>query len=246
MARSCIFCGSTGEMSREHVIPQWLEGELTNGQTASYIGTHFAPLFSHEISNRKASKNSHTFKQVCGSCNNGWMSKLEVDFKGILPRLVQDINPRAYSKTERQKIASWVFKTAMIGHHSANYKEILPIGLAREFFGSFNLPKSLVIHIGRMMQRDSLVTSQSSFNYAVLSKESAYNVDLASNSFQYSIGFLNLFLRLSWHSFDCQTHRSTMGNLTENQFYPHPERCATLKEYDDIFDVGLNIYLREL
>ena len=78
------------------------------------------------LSERTASGNSQMLGAVCGTCNNGWMSRLESAFGDLLPRLRADMSPGHFSKEERRIIALWIVKTGIIVHYSSNYRTILP------------------------------------------------------------------------------------------------------------------------
>ena len=74
--RKCLFCGKNNNLTKEHVIPQWLQKEQNIGMD------HLLMLNgSNNIVNdvRKFNFNSLTEGRVCQECNNGWMSQLEVE-----------------------------------------------------------------------------------------------------------------------------------------------------------------------
>ena len=110
MSRSCIFCSGDSKLTREHIIPVWLQryvgGELGNERRAKFRGTHLNPI-GMPLSQRVISGDSHTAKIVCGDCSHGWMSRLETEFAVLLPRLQTATTPRNFSKAERLKIALW-------------------------------------------------------------------------------------------------------------------------------------------
>jgi hypothetical protein len=65
--RPCLFCGSTASVSREHVIPRWVNKELgIRGVVEERSGTA-----------RRLDALSVVLPQVCIECNTGWMHKLE-------------------------------------------------------------------------------------------------------------------------------------------------------------------------
>ena len=74
MPAACAFCGRTGKLTGEHVLGDWL----------SRIGLDLDPV-AHATGplNRMGREVGvtppfrRTVRDVCGPCNNGWMSQLE-------------------------------------------------------------------------------------------------------------------------------------------------------------------------
>lgn len=66
-ARSCVFCGATSDLTREHVLPDWLTGidlDLTP------LGHQFGRL-NRVPRQWSARPFTTTVKMVCGACNSG-------------------------------------------------------------------------------------------------------------------------------------------------------------------------------
>jgi hypothetical protein len=112
--RVCLFCGRTLRLSNEHIIPQWLMDHL------GIRDTTISPTVTETASARIVNLRRHPVRAfvagtVCGTCNNGWMSRLEADVKPILIPLIDD--PRrmeALGLHERTTIARWTVKTAAV------------------------------------------------------------------------------------------------------------------------------------
>ena len=116
MASSCLFCGASraGVLSNEHVIPKWLlehlglpaDDMLIQGVASSATETLVQPPRIHS---------SFNFVQghVCGECNTGWMSLLEVAAKPILVPLIENERPiDSLTPEEGDIVGKWVIKTA--------------------------------------------------------------------------------------------------------------------------------------
>src|SRR5664279_2981044 len=74
MATACVFCGASGTMTKEHVLPDWLERIGLTGQPAA-AGSGWLNRSSEY---RQTSRPFQTtVKAVCATCNNGWMNQLE-------------------------------------------------------------------------------------------------------------------------------------------------------------------------
>jgi len=109
LARRCVFCGSESDLTREHVLPDWL----------TEIGLELKPSIHHvgpinELPRRWTSKPFRTtVKMVCGSCNSGWLSELEGATKPILTPLIQG-EGRRIPYEDQALIAAWTCKTALV------------------------------------------------------------------------------------------------------------------------------------
>src|SRR6266576_1251373 len=90
-ARTCLFCDAAAD-SREHVIPEWLSKRM------AIRNEPFHPAIFNEAVGHKAypsiKPESFRTRQVCTSCNNGWMSLLETEFQRRLGFLVEPEWPR--------------------------------------------------------------------------------------------------------------------------------------------------------
>lgn len=132
--RACAFCGNTGPLTREHVFGDWL----------SKIGLEDDPVESvagslNQIGKRMGASRPFRarVKNVCGACNNGWMSRLETIAKRVL-------TPLALGQTgqielaDQGPIAAWIQKTALMAMYlsSAEDREA-GHGVAHSEYASF-------------------------------------------------------------------------------------------------------------
>jgi hypothetical protein len=62
---------------------------------------------------------SRRLRVVCAKCNNGWMSQLEHDVKGLLAGPIAGEEERLWSAADRIRIAVWIEKTCMVNEYSA-------------------------------------------------------------------------------------------------------------------------------
>lgn len=110
----CIFCGAYEELSREHVLPDWMKPHLPGYEGVYREGKLFlrdmetgieqAPQIV--IKNGSGQHRSQTLKVVCGKCNGVWMSQIVQDAKPALELIMQgqwvDL-----SEQVQQKISIW-------------------------------------------------------------------------------------------------------------------------------------------
>jgi Ni2+-binding GTPase involved in maturation of urease and hydrogenase len=96
--RKCLFCEAPAT-SREHIIAEWLSKRMK----ATEI--EFEPaIFSEDRGFKKHPKikaRQFRTKQVCKSCNNEWMSELEIWFEKKLGLLVESSWPRPVAEIIR-------------------------------------------------------------------------------------------------------------------------------------------------
>jgi hypothetical protein len=121
MGRVCLACGDPLGANRtdEHVIADWLLKEL--GISAEQLNQYVANRITGETKNPRPQHPMDAFKEglVCETCNNGWMSVLESEAKGVLPIFVNGARSvSAASESDCLVISRWMLKTAVILSHA--------------------------------------------------------------------------------------------------------------------------------
>src|SRR5690554_6219251 len=106
----CLFCGSTGPMSREHVMPRWMAKLFPDLAEVDYIRAFQASGGDEAEHTRPGRPFDQTVKDFCVDCNTGWMARLEVAAAPILTPLVMD-EPRSLSALDQETLAIWATKT---------------------------------------------------------------------------------------------------------------------------------------
>jgi len=89
----CIFCGSTEELTREHVIPQWVYGRCT--KRTFIINT-----------NGSSQAYNKTTLPACKHCNSHILGLLERHLKRELDRV--DIKSNSFTKETTELIILWL------------------------------------------------------------------------------------------------------------------------------------------
>ena len=137
--RQCVGCGCPMvdvPRTREHILPRWLASEIEmpgvslkhyrhdeNEQTDSLLRDH--------------SLRTYVIKNVCGPCNNGWMSGLEGRAKPILLGLMNlKRTLLQLSDVDRITIATWAIKTAFMIASAQETKMDLPWHYFRQLASS--------------------------------------------------------------------------------------------------------------
>jgi hypothetical protein len=109
----CRFClREDVALTREHVFARWLVERL-RAWRVTYAGSADAATQTR-IANLVAN--------VCGACNHGWMSSLEVSFRqAVFART----RPERLAAPTRQVLSRWFTKTAVLVAHAAG-DELIP------------------------------------------------------------------------------------------------------------------------
>jgi hypothetical protein len=106
--RTCLFC-SGRPSTREDAWPQWLMKRFPAASTARM----FAERRGDQLGDWAIAKPKLVVKWLCGSCNNGWMSRLESKAKpiieGILCEKINEIDTSV-----QRTLGVWAVKTAMV------------------------------------------------------------------------------------------------------------------------------------
>jgi hypothetical protein len=110
MNRACIFCGFSGKLTAEHVFGDWLNG-LALGKEPTRGGA--GPLNRSLRDLGVARPFGRTVKTVCGQCNNGWMSQLEVVAARALSALIVG-GTATVELSDAAALTAWVQKTALV------------------------------------------------------------------------------------------------------------------------------------
>jgi hypothetical protein len=96
-------------LTREHVFARWLVARLR-----AWRATHAA----HGPADAAAdARIAHLVTNVCGACNAGWMSGLEVSFRQAV---FAKSRPDHVAEPTRRTLSRWFAKTAMLVAHAAS------------------------------------------------------------------------------------------------------------------------------
>jgi hypothetical protein len=125
--KECIFCQAdfrNAERTREHIIPQWLISELRIGD-GQLTSTHFDGKLA--IKSRSMAPRSFLAGRVCGPCNHGWMSRLEIAFAPLFRALNSGKRTFAQlSRSERTIVARWTLKSLAALNWASGYIHSIP------------------------------------------------------------------------------------------------------------------------
>ena len=123
--RLCVFCGQSGKLTNEDAFPRWLIARVfTKGRQVSQRWGKRTTMtgFTSERQNV-------TVRRVCATCNNGWMSALEVAARPLLLPWINGNRTRLLYE-QQQTIATWAVKTTMMLQYTPMHRDGLVIPTA--------------------------------------------------------------------------------------------------------------------
>jgi hypothetical protein len=107
---TCVFCGFSGKLTGEHVFGDWL--------TRIGLGLEPVPHAAGRLNRIGRGLGvrppfRQTVRDVCGACNHGWMSRLELAAqRGLTPFILGEFG--TIGPDDQGLIAAWVQKTALV------------------------------------------------------------------------------------------------------------------------------------
>jgi hypothetical protein len=107
---TCAFCGATGKLTGEHVLGDWLSRIGVNLDPVAHVT---GPLnrIVREVGVTPPFR--RTVRDVCGPCNNGWMSRLEDVARRVLTPFILGESGKL-ARADQGAIAAWLQKTALV------------------------------------------------------------------------------------------------------------------------------------
>lgn len=100
-------------LTREHVFARWLVERLR-----AWRATYSA----HGLADAADARIARLVTNVCGACNAGWMSGLEVSFRQAV---FANSRPDHLAEPTRRTLSRWFAKTAVLVAHAAR-QELVP------------------------------------------------------------------------------------------------------------------------
>jgi hypothetical protein len=143
MARACIFCGSSGKLSGEHIFPDWLS-KMFDDQIVGINevrGDNLARDWVKSIFQDK-------LKKVCGACNSGWMSTLENDVKNLLLALIFTHDQVTLDDKNQRLLAFWAQKTLLVVNEATVGGFSIPKDFYHELYQQKMPIKNILVNIG--------------------------------------------------------------------------------------------------
>jgi len=142
--RDCLFCGTSGPLTDEHVYGKWLRKLGYTGEGVREI----VPGDGSERIIQRGGPFSKTLKIVCRPCNNEWMSGMETAAEPLLTAMFNACGSSLrLDETARLTLARWAFKT-IANISRINYSDPFPLVHRREFRHAGQPPQHAQVRIG--------------------------------------------------------------------------------------------------
>jgi len=112
----CVFCAAE-EMTEEHLLPGWVFRAIQRSRRprVNVLRYHLpANEFDDYFGYRQ-----DTAEVVCGTCNCGWISRLDNAASQALKPLIRGENPVLLSPSDQRNIAAWCLKVALVNDIAA-------------------------------------------------------------------------------------------------------------------------------
>jgi hypothetical protein len=115
---TCIYCGRH-DVTKQHVWPDWLKSVLPRDEEGTIqVVTGLRPLPGRHVLVEprmlfpRGHRGTRKIRNVCGTCNGGWMSRLEKLAKPSLTSLILG-RPISLSSSDQRAIAAWAVMTSI-------------------------------------------------------------------------------------------------------------------------------------
>jgi hypothetical protein len=136
----CVFCGSP-DVTGEHIFSKWTHKFLSprgKAKASFEFGRWYHDRSDTTIGKLPGQMRDWKVKCVCGSCNNGWMRRIENRARPLIIPLIKGDDTRL-SPSDQSIIASWCILKAIVGGYDTengprvHYKQ-------RQYFRKHGIP----------------------------------------------------------------------------------------------------------
>ena len=117
----CLFCGSAGPFTTEHVIPKWarkLLDPLDRTSLRIYAGDEPGADQRRQVG-RLLHLSMTVDEEICRKCNNGFLSQLERQAHPVLAPMIQTGSCAVLGPDEQAVLATWATKTVWLLERAA-------------------------------------------------------------------------------------------------------------------------------
>jgi hypothetical protein len=151
--RFCIFCGGPG-LTREHIYANWLRNYIPR-EMKSYTKSSsliHPTRIKTLVKKEPGDPHSRRVKVVCGSCNNGWMSKLQESAKPILIPLIKGEHA-ILDRDSQAVISAWVSMAVIVADSAEPDKSAIHETDRQWLYRNKSAPMNWTIWLGDFSRR---------------------------------------------------------------------------------------------
>lgn len=132
-SKPCVFCGKAGvRLTKEHAVPRWVSRLL---QTRENGGVTFTSGRERRFP-RHAVEVDLKVREVCPTCNNGWLHDLEMSVRRVLADAIRGLPAEPIPPKAHRALATWAVKTWLLAQHASATQPLnRPFRLQREICG---------------------------------------------------------------------------------------------------------------
>lgn len=196
---TCRFCRLTRQKAKEHIWPRWLQIKMYGNTKWPFAGAHVSTL--SEVSNvRRHTGENLVLGDVCKVCNGGWMNDLESKFRPIHERIIVDRTAvKRLTKLEREDLANWAFKTAIVISAGSNYRGV-PTDHFHHLYDHKSVPKDVKVDVGLIEDDEKLswILAPLLLICGTTSEIQHQLNQIRVSSYCIAIQIQNLGIRISW------------------------------------------------
>ncbi|AEI46550.1 hypothetical protein [Runella slithyformis] len=153
LAGTCIFCQRSGDMSKQHIWPEWMQKIVEDFQPkTSHTTLGWFPevdsYYNKKISNGRPG--AQRIRKVCSKCNGGWINnEVEAMMRPIFTDIIQH-NTNSISTENQFYLALWAVLATMV----YEFKDPITMAtsqLERDYlYNTKQIPDRRQVWIGRM------------------------------------------------------------------------------------------------
>lgn len=202
---SCKFCGATEKLTGEHVFPNWIRNAVGDG------GAHFFRRKPNgQVDEWQTVAYSTTVRDVCATCNNGWMKKIEDSTAPLLPQMLINGTQVNLNSGALVSIATWVTLRSLVVPLAAGPDDV-PISMYRTIEQTHRAMDQSKVWLGRLEGTDARTAF---FLGATLNIENTTPKEADAYVATMAIG------QLATRVFVLTPGRGTLGQVSNDPFDP--------------------------
>ncbi|SRR5712692_53174 len=146
----CRFCGAEAKLTGEHVFPDWIR-KATGGDGGA---RYFRRKADGTVDQWQTLAYKTKVKDVCLSCNSGWMSEIEAAVIPILTPMIFDSAAAELHEPQLTYVATWAVLRSLVVPLAAGPDD-LPIGYYRTLHRHRKVLPNTAVWLGHLDGTDA-------------------------------------------------------------------------------------------
>lgn len=128
----CAFCGSAG-VTKQHVWPDWLKTVIPregteHSQSLTRVNNAVPDVFiiRPELEFHRGPFGARKIRNICATCNSGWMSRLETAAKPSLTELIMR-RSLTLDSASQLSLSAWAVMTSIMAEYTDKSSQSIPL-----------------------------------------------------------------------------------------------------------------------